>query len=111
MRRFCPDVFRRVEVWVDGGIRRGTDVVKALCLGARGVGLGRAPLYALGVGGQAGVERMFEILHAETQTCMRLLGATTIADLGPHLVNARRVERDIYEGDAHPEGGLWRGRL
>ncbi|KAG5914010.1 hypothetical protein E4U53_004731, partial [Claviceps sorghi] len=60
MRRFCPDVFARVEVWVDGGIRRGTDVVKALCLGARGVGLGRAPLFGLGAGGQAGVERMFE---------------------------------------------------
>jgi L-lactate dehydrogenase (FMN-dependent) and related alpha-hydroxy acid dehydrogenases len=41
MRNYCPEVFEKVEVWVDGGIRKGTDVVKALCLGARGVGIGR----------------------------------------------------------------------
>ncbi|KAG6195882.1 hypothetical protein E4U10_001461 [Claviceps purpurea] len=116
IRKYCPEVFDRVEVWVDGGIRRGTDVVKALCLGARGVGLGRAPLFALGVGGQAGVERMFEILQAETVTCMRLLGAKTISDLGPHLINARRVEAQVYDADgqAGSEGrsqkGLWTGR-
>lgn len=60
IRKYCPEVLSRLEVWIDGGIRRGTDVVKALCLGARGVGVGRAPLYGLGAGGQAGVERMFE---------------------------------------------------
>ncbi|KAG6008975.1 hypothetical protein E4U21_003527 [Claviceps maximensis] len=111
IRKYCPQVFRAVEVWVDGGIKRGTDVIKALCLGAKGVGLGRAPLFGLGAGGQAGVERMFEILQAETATCMRLLGVKTIAELGPHLINTRRVERDIYNGDAglYPEGGLWRG--
>ncbi|KAG5981227.1 hypothetical protein E4U54_006667, partial [Claviceps lovelessii] len=58
--KYCPHVFRAVEVWVDGGIKRGTDIVKALCLGAKGVGLGRAPLFGLGAGGQAGVERTFE---------------------------------------------------
>lgn len=60
IRKYCPEVFDSVEVWVDGGIKRGTDVVKALCLGAKAVGLGRAPLFGLGAGGQAGVERMFE---------------------------------------------------
>lgn len=45
---------------VDGGIRRGTDVVKALCLGARGIGIGRAALFGLGAGGVAGVERTLE---------------------------------------------------
>ena len=60
MRRFCPDVFNRVEVWVDGGVKRGTDVVKALCLGAKAVGVGRAALYGLGAGGVEGVERTFE---------------------------------------------------
>ncbi|KAK2589387.1 hypothetical protein QQS21_012937, partial [Conoideocrella luteorostrata] len=47
IRKYCPEVFSKIEVWVDGGIRRGTDVVKALCLGAKGVGLGRAPLFGL----------------------------------------------------------------
>lgn len=60
IRKYCPEVFSKIEVWVDGGIKRGTDVVKALCLGARGVGLGRAPLFGLGAGGQAGVERTLE---------------------------------------------------
>ncbi|KAF4972194.1 hypothetical protein FZEAL_9656 [Fusarium zealandicum] len=60
IRKYCPEVLSKVEVWVDGGIKRGTDVVKALCLGARGVGIGRAALFGLGAGGQAGVERVFE---------------------------------------------------
>ncbi|RDA95978.1 hypothetical protein CP533_5876 [Ophiocordyceps camponoti-saundersi (nom. inval.)] len=98
IRKYRPEVFDRVDVWVDGGIRRGTDVVKALCLGAKAVGLGRAPLFSLGAGGQAGVERMFEILAAETATCLRLLGAGSISELGPHMINSRRVEKDIYDG-------------
>ena len=57
MRKYCPEVFDRIEVLADGGIKRGTDVVKALCLGARGVGIGRAALWGLGAGGPAGVER------------------------------------------------------
>ena len=60
IRKYCPEVFTKIEVWVDGGIKRGTDVVKALCLGASAVGVGRAALFGLGAGGQAGVERMFE---------------------------------------------------
>lgn len=60
IRKYCPEVFSRIEVWVDGGIKRGTDVVKALCLGARGVGLGRAALFGLGAGGTEGVHRTFE---------------------------------------------------
>lgn len=65
IRRYCPEVFDRVEVWADGGIKRGTDVVKALCLGARMVGLGRAPLWGLGVAGKAGVERTLESMVPE----------------------------------------------
>lgn len=60
LRKYCPEVFQKVDVLVDGGIKRGTDVVKALCLGARGVGIGRAALFGLGAGGVAGVERTFE---------------------------------------------------
>lgn len=60
IRKYCPEVFSRIEVWVDGGIKRGTDVVKALCLGARAVGVGRAALFGLGAGGTDGVHRTFE---------------------------------------------------
>lgn len=60
IRKYCPEVFSRIEVWVDGGIKRGTDVVKALCLGAKAVGVGRAALFGLGAGGPEGVRRTFE---------------------------------------------------
>jgi isopentenyl diphosphate isomerase/L-lactate dehydrogenase-like FMN-dependent dehydrogenase len=60
IRKYCPEVFSNIEVWVDGGIKRGTDVVKALCLGAKAVGVGRAALFGLGAGGVEGVERTFE---------------------------------------------------
>ena len=98
IRKYCPEVLTKLEVWVDGGIRRGTDVVKALALGARGVGLGRSPLFGLGAGGKEGVERVFEILKAETETAMRLLGVEKVSELGPQHVNARAVERDVYDG-------------
>ena len=60
IRKYCPEVFDDIEVWVDGGIKRGTDVVKALCLGAKAVGVGRAALWGLGAGGWRGVQRTFE---------------------------------------------------
>lgn len=60
IRKYCPEVLEKLEVWVDGGVRRGTDVVKALCLGARAVGIGRPALWGLGAGGVAGVHRTLE---------------------------------------------------
>lgn len=60
VRKYCPEVLGKIQLWVDGGIKRGTDVVKALCLGASAVGIGRAALFGLGAGGQAGVERTLE---------------------------------------------------
>jgi isopentenyl diphosphate isomerase/L-lactate dehydrogenase-like FMN-dependent dehydrogenase len=69
------------EVWVDGGIRRGLDVVTALALGARGVLVGRPILWALGTAGSAGVERALSILRTETILAMTLLGAPTVADV------------------------------
>ena len=110
IRKYCPEVLKKIEVWVDGGIKRGTDVVKALCLGAKAVGIGRAPLYGLGAGGIAGVERVFEILKAEMETAMRLLGCEKVSDLGPHHINTRTVERDIYDDVSAPgleKMGLW----
>ncbi|XDG06891.1 hypothetical protein ABKA04_006506 [Annulohypoxylon sp. FPYF3050] len=108
IRKYCPQVFEKIEVWVDGGIKRGTDVVKALALGARAVGIGRAALFGLGAGGQEGVERTFEILKAETETCMRLLGVQNVSELGPRHINSSKVERYIFDGGAGLETfGLW----
>ncbi|CDM29464.1 hypothetical protein DTO013E5_5200 [Penicillium roqueforti] len=98
IRKYCPEVFDKIEVWVDGGIRRGTDVVKALCLGAHGVGLGRAPLWGLAAGGPDGVRRTLEILTEETKTCMRLLGVQNVNELGKQHINTRLVEKQIYDG-------------
>ena len=94
IRRHCPEVLGRVELWVDGGIKRGTDVAKALCLGAKAVGVGRAALWGLGAGGTQGVEKMFEILKAETKTCLRLLGVGRVEQLGLwHVGRADRREK------------------
>ncbi|KAK7431312.1 hypothetical protein QQZ08_002083 [Neonectria magnoliae] len=61
IRKFCPQVIDQLEILVDGGIKRGSDVIKALALGAKGVGLGRAALYGLAVGGEEGVHRSLQI--------------------------------------------------
>ncbi|KAK2850619.1 hypothetical protein FQN49_005487 [Arthroderma sp. PD_2] len=100
IRKYCPEVFNRIEVWIDGGIKRGTDIVKALCLGAKGVGVGRNALFSLAAGGAPGVERMLEILTAETMTAMRLLGVDKVEDLGMQHINARAVEQQLYDGGA-----------
>jgi 4-hydroxymandelate oxidase len=71
---------------LDGGVRRGTDVVKALALGARAVLVGRPVLWGLAAGGQAGVERVLAMLAAELDTAMALCGATCLAELTPDLV-------------------------
>ncbi|KAI9745461.1 MAG: hypothetical protein M1818_000995 [Claussenomyces sp. TS43310] len=108
IRKYCPEVLSRLEVWVDGGIKRGTDVVKALCLGAKAIGVGRAALFGLGAGGPEGVARVFEILQGEMDTCMRLLGVEKVEQLGPKHINSRAVERDVYDGHAGLEKlGLW----
>ncbi|HET7471751.1 MAG TPA: alpha-hydroxy acid oxidase [Candidatus Limnocylindrales bacterium] len=71
----------RTEIWVDGGIRRGLDVVTALALGARGVLVGRPMYWALAAAGQAGVERALAILRTETVIAMTLLGARRPEDI------------------------------
>ena len=71
----------RAEVLMDGGIRRGADIVKAICLGARAVLCGRAYAYGLAVAGEAGVTRALEILRADVERTLRLLGCASIAAL------------------------------
>jgi L-lactate dehydrogenase (cytochrome) len=74
-------VGRDAEVILDGGIRRGTDVVKALCLGARACMMGRPYFYGLGADGQAGAERAIEIIQTEIDRTLALIGRPTLADL------------------------------
>lgn len=85
-----PDVLNavggRLPVIVDSGFRRGTDVVKALALGARAVAIGRPYLWGLGAFGQPGVERVLELLRLETRVAMQQCGAPSIKDLTPALV-------------------------
>jgi isopentenyl diphosphate isomerase/L-lactate dehydrogenase-like FMN-dependent dehydrogenase len=76
-------VGERLDVLFDGGIRRGGDIVKALCLGARAVLVGRAYIYGLGAGGGPGVARALEILHADLVRTMRLLGCGKVGELEP----------------------------
>jgi 4-hydroxymandelate oxidase len=76
------------EVYVDGGIRRGTDIVKALALGARAVLVGRPPLWGLSVHGAEGVRAVMEHLHEEMVRAMRLCGAASLAALTPDLVKS-----------------------
>jgi isopentenyl diphosphate isomerase/L-lactate dehydrogenase-like FMN-dependent dehydrogenase len=81
----------RVEVLIDGGIRRGTDVVKALALGARAVLAGRAPLWGLAADGEAGARRVLELLQAEILGALQLIGCTSPADVTRDRV-ARRFQ-------------------
>jgi isopentenyl diphosphate isomerase/L-lactate dehydrogenase-like FMN-dependent dehydrogenase len=76
----------RIPVLVDSGFRRGTDIAKALALGARAVCVGRPYLWGLGAFGQAGVERVLNILHQETRNVMMQLGATSLKQLVPAMV-------------------------
>lgn len=76
----------RVPVILDGGIRRGADIFKALASGADAVAIGRPYLWGLGAFGQAGVERCLEILRAELEMTMRLVGTPSLADIGPSAI-------------------------
>ncbi|PNY23980.1 Uncharacterized protein TCAP_06050 [Tolypocladium capitatum] len=80
---------RGFDVFVDGGFRRASDILKALCLGATGVGIGRPFLYAMSAYGQDGVERAMQLLKDEMEMNMRLIGCASVGDLHPGLVDAR----------------------
>jgi isopentenyl diphosphate isomerase/L-lactate dehydrogenase-like FMN-dependent dehydrogenase len=89
--RVLPEVVSavngRAEVLMDGGIRRGSDIVKAICLGARAVLIGRAYAYGLGAAGEAGVARALEILRADVERTLRLLGCPSVAALDSSYVS------------------------
>lgn len=129
LHRCCPEVFERMEVYLDGGVRRGTDVLKALCLGATAVGIGRSFLYALNYGVE-GVEHMIDrkfvptrisrlrkqllccgteakadmvaVLKDELETSMRMIGITDLAQVHPGLVNTLDVDPLVPMTMEHP---------
>jgi isopentenyl diphosphate isomerase/L-lactate dehydrogenase-like FMN-dependent dehydrogenase len=88
--RVLPEILTAVnqqaEVLIDGGIRRGSDIVKALCIGARAVLIGRAYAYGLGAAGAAGVSRSIEILRSDIIRTMKLLGCPSVRDLDRSFV-------------------------
>ncbi|KHN93835.1 Aldolase-type TIM barrel [Metarhizium album ARSEF 1941] len=96
LRSNCPQVFGSMEVLVDGGFRRGSDVVKAICLGASAVGMGRPFLYAVNYG-TAGVAHAVALLRDEIETAMRLCGMTSLMDdAGPDFLNTGAVDHLVH---------------
>ena len=89
--RALPEVVEavkgRIEVFMDGGIRRGADIVKAICMGAGAVLCGRAYAYGLAAAGEAGVDRAIEILRTDLERTLRLLGCASVAELDRSYVN------------------------
>ena len=95
--RALPEVVAAVngqaEVLMDGGVRRGSDIVKAICMGARAALVGRAYAYGLGAAGYPGVVRAMEILRADVGRVLRLMGSESMAELNPSLVDVPEAWR------------------
>jgi L-lactate dehydrogenase (cytochrome) len=126
MHKNCPEVFDKMEVYVDGGIRRGGDILKALCLGAKAVGMGRTFLYALNYGTE-GAEHLVDsefglvkdiieekltwqtVLRDELESAMRLIGVKNLSEVHPGLVNTFDVDYLVPSTPDHPYA-KWRPR-
>ena len=80
-----------LEIFVDGGVRRGTDIFKALALGTRAVGIGRPLLYAMSSYGQAGVEHALQLLKDELMMAMRPMGTPRLSDITPAMADIRNL--------------------
>ena len=92
----------RAEILWDGGVLRGTDVVKGLCLGARAVGVGKMLGWALAAAGEAGLKRMLELMDLEIRTAMGLMGVTSLAQLNPSCVRPAQPVRSASQTNAYP---------
>ena len=125
MHKQCPEIFDQMEVYVDGGIRRGGDIIKALCLGAKAVGIGRTFLYSLAYGTE-GAEHLVQsksaspagrkdiadsalVLKDEMESVMRLVGIKDLSEVHPGLVNTSDVDHLVPATPDHPYA-KWRRR-
>lgn len=101
---------RPFSILVDGGVRRGTDVLKCVCLGAVSVGLGRPVLFATGYG-QEGVEHLIDIIRDEFEVAMRNCGLTRIEDCGPEYVNSGDIDHLVSKSRGHPYAVGWKAQM
>ena len=92
-----PEILTRLEVFIDGGVRRGTDILKALCLGAKAVGMGRPFLYSLNYG-EEGVAHLIDIMKDELVTAMKLVGITELGQVGPDYLDLGEIEGGLGLG-------------
>ena len=92
--RVLPEIVKavngQIEVLMDGGVRRGGDIIKAICLGARAVLVGRAYAYGLAAAGAPGVARAIAILRADLERTMKLLGCASLSDLDQTYIDVPR---------------------
>jgi L-lactate dehydrogenase (cytochrome) len=119
MHRLCPEVFERMEIYLDGGIRRGTDILKALCLGATAVCVGRPFLYSLVYGEEGAVHLVNSksedksgltvknadaraVLKDEMISNMKTLGINDVAQAHPGLVNTLAIDHMVPSTEGHP---------
>ncbi len=92
----------KAEIFIDGGFTRGTDIIKAIALGAKAVGIGRLQAYALGAGGAEGLIRCLELLEREINTTMGLLGITSLDQIGPECVTEAMPVTMPHEHSSFP---------
>jgi isopentenyl diphosphate isomerase/L-lactate dehydrogenase-like FMN-dependent dehydrogenase len=92
----------RAEVLYDGGVLRGTDVIKALALGARAVGVGKLMGWALAADGERGVARMLELMAIEIRTALGLMGVTSLSQLNPGWLRPAQPVRAASQTNAYP---------
>ncbi|CAF3478903.1 unnamed protein product [Fusarium graminearum] len=97
VRKRFPEAFDHLEIFIDGGFERGSDILKAIALGATAVGIARPFLYSL-VYGQKGVEHLSQILKDELETSMRLAGLTSLDQATPSLVNTLDIDHLVTSG-------------
>ncbi|KAF2215560.1 hypothetical protein CERZMDRAFT_34393 [Cercospora zeae-maydis SCOH1-5] len=100
LHKQCPEIFDNMEIYIDGGFRRGGDMLKALCLGAKAIGMGRPFLFALGYGTE-GTEHLVEILRDELESAMKLVGVKNLSEVHPGLVNTSDVDHLVPDSEEH----------
>ncbi|KAL0575289.1 hypothetical protein V5O48_006690 [Marasmius crinis-equi] len=98
IRMHAPEVFDRMEVYADGGVRRGNHVITLLALGAKAVGLGRTPMYA-NIWGEDGVLRMIDLLETELRTTMLLMGESNVNNINSSFINTKLIEHEFFNLD------------